>query len=93
MSVTEAAECETPADDDASRRETAESRAYEFDASTPEFRVVVGDEERPTGFVLRASDENEARRQLMVAAIRLGFDRTGEDLRLVRVGADETPDR
>lgn len=93
MSLTEAAECQTPTDDAPSRRDAAETAAYEFDASTPAFRVVVGSDERPTGFLLRAEDENAARRQLMVAAIRLGFDRTGEDLRLARVDPDETPDR
>lgn len=89
MSLSETSECETPADDTPSRRDAAESRAYDFDETTPRFRVVVGSEERPTGFVLRAEDENEARRQLMVAAIRLGFDRTGEDLRLRRVDERE----
>lgn len=91
MSATETTECETPAaaDADVARRETAESRTYAFDESTPQFRVVVGSDARPTGFLIRAEDENAARRQLMVAAIRLGFDRTGEDLRIERV-ADGT---
>ena len=88
MSITEAAESETPTDDTPSRRDAAETAAYDFDDSTPQFRVVIGNEERPTGFLLRAEDENAARRQLMVAAIRLGFDRTGEDLRLARVADD-----
>lgn len=77
---------------DDTRREAAEAAAYDFDDSTPAFRVVAGSEARPTGFLLRAEDENAARRQLMVAAIRLGFDRTGEDLGLVRVDADADAD-
>ena len=88
MSLTEATDPETPTDDAPSRRSVAESRAYEFDESTPAFRVVVGADTRPTGFLIRASDENAARRQLMVAAIRLGFDRIGEDVRLEPVAAD-----
>ena len=96
MSLTDVAEpeseCVIPADDASARRETAESAAYDFGDSTPRFRVVIGSEERPTGFLLRAEDENAARRQLMVAAIRLGFDRTGEDLRLARVADDGDAD-
>lgn len=87
MSTTEATEYETLADDDA-RREAAESQTYTFDDSTPQFRVVAGADARPTGFLIHAADENAARRQLMVAAIRLGFDRTGEDLRIERVAVD-----
>lgn len=58
---------------------------YDFDESNPRFRVFVGSERRPTGFLIRAPDENEARRQLMIAAIRMGFDRRGEDVTLERV--------
>lgn len=61
------------------------ARPYAFDESAPRFRVVVGSERRPTGFLIRASDENEARRQLLIAAIRLGFDRRGESVALERV--------
>ena len=93
MSLTEAAEYEMPTSDADARREMTESRTYEFDESTPGFRVVVGADARPTGFLIRAPDENASRRQLMVAAIRLGFDRTGEDLRLERVADGEaTPE-
>ncbi len=60
-------------------------RPYAFDESAPRFRVVVGSERRPTGFLIRASDENEARRQLLIAAIRLGFDRRGESVALERI--------
>ena len=92
MSLTEATEHETPTSDIA-RREAAESETYTFDESTPRFRVVAGADARPTGFLIHAPDENAARRQLMVAAIRLGFDRTGEDLRIERVADDEaTPE-
>ena len=91
--MTEATKCETPTPDADARREAAESRTYAFDESTPQFRVVVGSDARPTGFLVRAPDENAARRQLMVAAIRLGFDRTGEDLRIERVADDaSTPE-
>ena len=73
-----------------SERNEINADPYDFNESYPRFRVFVGSERRPTGLLIRAPDENEARRQLMIAAIRLGFDRRGEAVTLQRIDDPDT---